>query len=104
MSSPLPLREREGDGAPATLPPTSRTLPPDIAPTGEGAVSRHATNPLGLIAGGGELPIRVAAAAAAAGRPVHVILLEGFADPADFASYPRLIARLGAGGRMLDWL
>ncbi|MEQ8405522.1 MAG: UDP-2,3-diacylglucosamine diphosphatase LpxI [Oceanicaulis sp.] len=39
---------------------------------------------LGLIAGGGELPVHVAAAAAAEGRLGCVIALDGFADPARY--------------------
>lgn len=59
---------------------------------------------VGMIVGGGLLPQRVAAAAQAAGRRPHVIVLEGFADPADYAAYPHIVCRIGAGGRMLDWL
>lgn len=60
--------------------------------------------PLGIIAGGGLLPQRAAASAAAAGRPVYVAVLEGFGEAADFAAYPHITCRLGAAGRMLDWL
>ncbi|HWL81728.1 MAG TPA: UDP-2,3-diacylglucosamine diphosphatase LpxI [Roseomonas sp.] len=60
--------------------------------------------PLGMIVGGGLLPQRAAAAAAAAGRTPHVVILEGFGDPADYAGYPHIVCRLGAGGRMLEWL
>lgn len=60
--------------------------------------------PLGIIAGGGLLPQRAAASAHAAGRPVHVVVLEGFANPADYAAYPYIICRMGAAGRMLEWL
>jgi DUF1009 family protein len=60
--------------------------------------------PLGIIAGGGLLPQRAAASARAAGRPVHVVVLEGFGDAADYAAYPNITCRLGAAGRMLDWL
>jgi DUF1009 family protein len=60
--------------------------------------------PLGIIAGGGLLPQRAAASAAAAGRPVHVVVLDGFGQTADFAAYPHITCRLGAAGRMLDWL
>jgi DUF1009 family protein len=37
---------------------------------------------LGLIAGGGELPIRLATQCAAVGRPLYAIRLKGMADPA----------------------
>ncbi len=60
--------------------------------------------PLGIIAGGGNVPLRLARTATAAGRPVHVVALEGFADPSSYAAWPHLACRLGAAGRMLDWL
>jgi DUF1009 family protein len=60
--------------------------------------------PLGIIAGGGLLPQRAAASALAAGRPVHVVVLDGFGNPADYAAYPHIVCRMGAAGRMLDWL
>ncbi|WP_174242047.1 LpxI family protein [Teichococcus oryzae] len=60
--------------------------------------------PLGLIVGAGDMPQRAAAAAAAAGRAPHVVVLEGFANPADYAAYPSITCRLGAAGRMLEWL
>jgi DUF1009 family protein len=60
--------------------------------------------PLGIIAGGGTLPGRVAAAAAAAGRAVFLLGLEGFAEPAVLAPYPHANVRLGAAGRMLQLL
>ncbi|MCQ4160162.1 UDP-2,3-diacylglucosamine diphosphatase LpxI [Roseomonas sp. GC11] len=50
------------------------------------------------------MPQRAAAAAAAAGRRPHVVVLEGFGDPRDYAAYPHILCRLGAAGRMLDWL
>jgi DUF1009 family protein len=59
---------------------------------------------LGIIAGGGVLPARVAAAATAAGRPVFILGLEGFADPAVLAPWPHQIMRLGAAGRMIATL
>ena len=59
---------------------------------------------LGIIAGGGVLPARVAAAARAAGRDVFMVGLEGFADPAVLAPHPHAFARVGAGGRILRLL
>ncbi|HQT80434.1 MAG TPA: UDP-2,3-diacylglucosamine diphosphatase LpxI, partial [Rhodopila sp.] len=56
---------------------------------------------LGIIAGGGPLPGRVAAAARAAGRDVFILGLEGFADPAVLAPWPHEIRRIGAAGRIL---
>ncbi len=59
---------------------------------------------LGILAGGGALPGRVAAAARAAGRRVFVVGLEGFADPAILAPYPHAFARVGAAGLIRDLL
>lgn len=59
---------------------------------------------LGILAGGGPLPGRVAAAAQAAGRGVFLVGLEGFADAAVLAPYPHGWARLGAAGRILALL
>ena len=59
---------------------------------------------LGIIAGGGMMPIRVAAAARAAGRDVFLVGLEGFAQPALLAPYPHEIVRIGAAGRIVDLL
>jgi UDP-2,3-diacylglucosamine hydrolase len=59
---------------------------------------------LGILAGGGPLPGRVAAAARAAGRPVFLVGLDGFADRSVLASYPHAYARLAAAGRILQLL
>jgi DUF1009 family protein len=56
---------------------------------------------LGIIAGGGVLPAKVAAAARAAGRDVFILGLESFAEPAVLAPWPHEIQRLGAAGRIL---
>ena len=56
---------------------------------------------LGIIAGGGELPGKVAAAAAAAGRRVFILGLEGVADPAVLAPWPHEYQRIGRAGRIL---
>jgi len=53
---------------------------------------------LGIIAGGGDMPARVARAAQAAGRAVFIIGLEGFADRAALAPFPHAFARVGAVG------
>lgn len=52
---------------------------------------------LGLIAGGGELPVHVASVAAAEGRLGCVIALDGFADPGRYQDARRVgIAKIGA--------
>ncbi|MBB5693453.1 LpxI family protein [Muricoccus pecuniae] len=60
--------------------------------------------PVGIIAGGGAMPLRVAAACRAMGRPFVAVLLEGFADPADWAGERFMVFRLGAAGGALDWI
>jgi len=62
------------------------------------------TTPLGIIAGGGPLPARVAAAAQAAGRAVFIVALRGFAEPAPIAGFPHRDVRMGAGGEILSVL
>ena len=59
---------------------------------------------LGILAGGGPFPGRVAAAAQAVGRKVFMVALEGYAEPAVVAAYPHASARLGAAGRILSLL
>ncbi len=59
---------------------------------------------LGILAGGGPLPGRVAAAAQAVGRPVFLVALEGYAERAVVAPYPNASVRLGAAGRILSLL
>ncbi len=60
--------------------------------------------PLGILAGGGMLPGRVADAALASGRRVFVVGLEGYAEPAVIGRFPHATARLGAAGRILSLL
>jgi UDP-2,3-diacylglucosamine hydrolase len=56
---------------------------------------------LGILAGGGAMPGRVAAAARAAGRGVFVVGLDGFAERSVLAPYPHEFIRIGAAGRIL---
>ena len=56
---------------------------------------------LGIIAGGGPFPARVAAAAQAAGRGVFVVGLRGFAEMERLALFPHQEIRLGAAGAIL---
>jgi UDP-2,3-diacylglucosamine hydrolase len=51
---------------------------------------------LGIVAGSGDLPRRILEAARADGRPVFILALEGFADPALVADTPHGWIRLGA--------
>ncbi|SDB45168.1 LpxI family protein [Belnapia rosea] len=59
---------------------------------------------LGLVAGGGAVPLQVAAAARAAGRDVFAVVIEGWADPADYRHLPHLAIRLGAAGQAIEIL
>ena len=56
---------------------------------------------LGIIAGGGVLPAKVATAAQAAGRAVFMLGIEGFADPGVLAPWPHEFQRLGAASRII---
>ena len=53
---------------------------------------------LGILAGAGELPLRVIEAAREASRPVFVLAFEGIADRAVVAGSPHAWVRLGAAG------
>lgn len=66
--------------------------------------NRSVSRKLGILAGGGPLPGRVAAAAHAAGRGVFIIGLEGFVEPPVVAPFPHAFARLGAAGRIIAML
>ena len=58
---------------------------------------------LGLIAGGGALPLSVAARCEVEGRPLFVVRLNGFADP-HLARYPGIGAGMAEIGRILSAL
>lgn len=60
--------------------------------------------PLGIIAGRGDLPGRVADAAQAYGRDVFVLALKGFAEPDLVSAYPHAWVRLAAGALALKHL
>ena len=66
-------------------------------------MSRPHAGKLGLIAGGGALPVSVAARCEAEGRPVFVVRLTGFADP-HLARYPGVEAGMAEIGRVLSAL
>jgi DUF1009 family protein len=63
-----------------------------------------AAEPLGIVAGGGALPVRVAQAVAASGRPVCVAVLEGHGDPAAYPGLPCASFRWGLAAQLLAWL
>ncbi|MBT5414698.1 MAG: UDP-2,3-diacylglucosamine diphosphatase LpxI [Rhodospirillaceae bacterium] len=59
---------------------------------------------LGIVAGGGDLPVKLVAACRAAGREVFVLALEGQADPAAAEGVPHVWIRMGAAGKALKTL
>lgn len=56
---------------------------------------------LGVIAGGGDLPVRICEACEETGRPFFVVAIEHQADTAQLARFPHLVVRLGAAGKAL---
>jgi DUF1009 family protein len=59
--------------------------------------------PLGILACAGSLPVEIAEAALEAGRPVHIVGIEGFAEPG-IAAYSHTIQNIGQVGGMLTSL
>lgn len=59
---------------------------------------------LGIIAGGGDLPVRIIDACRAADRPFFVLALEGQTPPETVADTPHAWVRMGAGGKALSAL
>jgi UDP-2,3-diacylglucosamine hydrolase len=76
-------------------PPQASANPPQASANPPQA-SANPPRALGILAGGGPLPGRVAAAAAAAGRTVFIIGLEGFAERGVIAPWPHVFHRMGA--------
>jgi len=62
-----------------------------------GAVS-SAVSPVAIVCGNGRLPLQVAEAATARGRPVFLLGIVGIADPA-IERFPHTWIKLGQGGR-----
>jgi lipid-A-disaccharide synthase len=58
---------------------------------------------IGILAGGGRLPLMVAESAAARGASVHIVAIEGEADPA-VAGFPHTWVNWGEIGRMVEAL
>lgn len=59
---------------------------------------------LGLLAGGGPYPRRVADAWVKRGGEVFVVCIKDFADPKLFEGYPVTVERIGAGGAIMQRL
>lgn len=56
---------------------------------------------VGILAGGGDLPARLAAAVRGTGREVFIVAFEGQTDPATIAGFPHLWSRFGAAGSII---
>jgi UDP-2,3-diacylglucosamine hydrolase len=56
---------------------------------------------LAILAGGGTLPARIAAAVRGQGREVFVVAFDGHTDPATVAGLPHLWSRFGAAGTVI---
>jgi len=56
---------------------------------------------LGVIAGGGDLPIRICEACEESGRPFFVVAIEQQADLAGLSRFPHAVIRLGAAGKAI---
>ncbi|MEA1937495.1 MAG: UDP-2,3-diacylglucosamine diphosphatase LpxI [Pseudomonadota bacterium] len=63
-----------------------------------------AVEPVGIIAGSGQLPRRLAEAVRSLGLPVFVILLKGHADPSLYTEFDHAVFRIGAVGKILKEL
>ena len=59
--------------------------------------------PLGILACAGSLPVEIAEAARNAGRAVHIVGIEGFAEP-EIAAYSHKIVNIGQVGGLLSSL
>ena len=57
--------------------------------------------PLGIIAGAGELPLALARAIHEDGRPVFVMALEGIADAPELSEFPHARASIGEVGQII---
>lgn len=57
---------------------------------------------LGLIAGGGDLPLRIAQSARSNGRGVQVVAIAGFAELATFSDFDCVEAGIGQVGKMIE--
>lgn len=58
-------------------------------------------NPLGIIAGGGDLPRAIAQSVTASGGAVHILAIRGSADEAWLGDYPHDFVSLGEPGRVI---
>ncbi len=59
---------------------------------------------LGIIAGGGEIPARLAQACEAQGRDIFIVAFEGQTDPHSYRQRRHMLTRLGAAGQIIETL
>ncbi|MGE4313613.1 MAG: LpxI family protein [Pseudobdellovibrionaceae bacterium] len=62
------------------------------------------SSPLGIVAGGGLMPRRLAETVSAANRPVFIIAFDGETNPATVEGFPHLWTRMGAVAKNIDAL
>jgi UDP-2,3-diacylglucosamine hydrolase len=89
MSQEVPLRLPNG--------------PAEHLPSGTPTVTPSRGRRIGILAGGGRLPLTVAESVVAQGGSVHVVAIEGEAD-ADFSPFPHTWVGWGHVGRMVSTL
>ncbi|HEY1246151.1 MAG TPA: UDP-2,3-diacylglucosamine diphosphatase LpxI [Hyphomicrobiaceae bacterium] len=73
------------------------------APAGLAERQASAANRIGILAGGGRLPLTIAESVIGRGGSVHIVAIEGEADPA-IARFPHTWVNWGQVGRMVDTL
>jgi DUF1009 family protein len=83
------------------VPPETRCG--EVAARAARPVAGYVPAPLGIVAGGGRLPLLVAERAAARGRSVHIVGIAGEAD-AEIARFAHTLVRWGELGHMLQAL
>jgi DUF1009 family protein len=81
----------------------TRTAPADLARPPHGGAPQRSTDRIGILAGGGRLPLTIAESALARGGAVHIVAIEGEADP-DVARFPHTWVNWGQVGRMVATL
>ncbi|MGO1117496.1 LpxI family protein [Rhodovibrionaceae bacterium A322] len=75
-----------------------------MAPTPVSLPSGDLSRPLGVLAGGGDLPRRLVDHCQKTGRPVYLVAFHGHTDPATAEGVEHLWSRLAAAGEIISWL
>jgi len=74
-----------------------------VGPDASGATPAPSTRRIGILAGGGRLPLLLAESVTARGEAVHIVGIEGEADPA-IAQFPHTWVNWGQIGRVVEAL